>query len=185
MNEYIAHEGQSVRDHLLGVAKLAGKNAEKIGCLDYGKALGLLHDLGKYSSAFQEYIKTALGQLDPDTDEESVDVKSLKGKIDHSSAGAQLLWREVSPESSSELVLAQMLALCLASHHSGLIDCLTFDLQGTFDVFSRRINKKDKKTHLSEVVLCAEGLDEIRQIIGKKDFARPFENLLKNITSVR
>ncbi len=84
---FIAHENQLLKDHLEGVSRLCRKNAEKIGCGNYGEVLGLLHDLGKYSKEFQDYIKSAVGILDPDVDEDFVDAKGLKGKIDHSSLG--------------------------------------------------------------------------------------------------
>ena len=34
--------------------------------------------------------------LNPDEDEEFVDAQNLKGKVDHSTAGAQLVWEELS-----------------------------------------------------------------------------------------
>jgi len=152
---YIAHENQPLRDHLQGVAKLSRKNAEKIGCSDYGELLGLLHDLGKYSKSFQDYIRSAIGMLDPDTDEEFVEAVELKGRIDHSTAGAQLIWTRFSSGTPAERLLAQILSLCLVSHHSGIIDCLTTDSRGTYDVFTKRITKNDEKTHFKEVMLKA------------------------------
>ena len=132
---FIAHEDQTLKDHLEGVAALCRKNAAKIGCSEYGELLGLLHDLGKYSGAFQAYIKSALELLNPDTDEEFVDAKGLNGKIDHSTAGAQFLWQRISSGKPAEKILAQILSLCLVSHHSGIIDCLTTASHGTSDTF--------------------------------------------------
>ena len=92
--DYIAHENQSLKAHLKGVAKLCRKHAAKLGSGygNYGELLGLLHDFAKYSNKFQAYIRSAIGKLNPDEDEEFVDVKGMKGKIDHSTAGAQFIW---------------------------------------------------------------------------------------------
>ena len=179
--EFIAHEEQTLKNHLEGVARICRKNAEKIGCADYGEILGLLHDLGKYSQNFQDYIKSAVGLLDPDNDEEFVDASGLKGKIDHSTAGAQYLWNEFSSGTPSEKILAQILSLCLVSHHSGVIDCLVTDTQGTQDSFTRRLEKKDERTHLSEVLPRMEVRSQLDQLIKGSDFTRPVEEILKSI----
>jgi len=180
---YIAHKDQTLKEHLEGVARLSRKNAEKIGCGDYGELLGLLHDLGKYSKSFQDYIKSATGIFDPDIDEEFVEAAELKGKIDHSTAGAQFVWTRFSAGLVSERLLAQILALCLVSHHSGMIDCLTTDLSGTYDAFTRRITKNDKKTHLKEVESKAreEVATRLNLILSKPEITKPMETLLKDI----
>jgi CRISPR-associated endonuclease/helicase Cas3 len=59
--------------------------------------IGLLHDLGKYSKEFQDYLKPAVGLVEQDEDD-YVDAKSKKGKVDHSTAGAQLIWQELSKQ---------------------------------------------------------------------------------------
>jgi len=58
-NKVIAHRRKSdgkiqeVLNHLLKVAQLSRQFASKIGVPDLGELLGLLHDFGKYSRAFQ------------------------------------------------------------------------------------------------------------------------------------
>ena len=58
--EYIAHkEGsrkQTLKDHLEGTARLAEGFAGQFGKSDWGYCCGLLHDIGKYSEAFQKKI---------------------------------------------------------------------------------------------------------------------------------
>jgi len=68
----IAHTGendfQTLEDHLLNVSKLSGQFAAKIELSKNGFLLGLMHDLGKYSSDFQNYILTDAGKENPDQD---------------------------------------------------------------------------------------------------------------------
>ena len=126
--EFIAHrresdqKEQSVCDHLEEVSAICGKLAGKIGVSEAGCIIGLLHDLGKYSHTFQAYIQSSTGMLNPDIDDEYVDAKALKGKIDHSTAGAQWVWQRFyryGKQGQGGLV-GQILAVCLASHHGGL-----------------------------------------------------------------
>jgi CRISPR-associated endonuclease/helicase Cas3 len=155
--EFAAHfrasdgEWQSLTKHLRGVATLSAGFASKIGMERVGELLGLLHDLGKYSGAFQNYLKSATGALNQDEDEDWVDAASLKGKVDHSTAGAQLAWDALRETGPTAVAAAQILALCVASHHSGLIDCIAADeTRLGEDGFSKRMNKPVDKTHLHE-----------------------------------
>lgn len=155
---YIAHlrksggDPQSLEEHLLGVAEIAKTLAAKIGLEPQGELIGLLHDLGKYSNEFQAYLKSAVGLINQDEDE-FVDARGLKGKVDHSTAGAQLVWEELSKQGNIGSIVGQILSLCIASHHSGLIDCLSSDTSGPIeDNFTRRISKSDSKTHIQEVM---------------------------------
>lgn len=154
---FIAHhresdnEEQALATHLSEVANLCQLFADKVDLPHQGELIGLLHDLGKYSLAFQTYIKSATGIFNPDEDAEYVDATALKGKIDHSSAGAQLIWQALSKQGTYGGIAGQILALCIASHHSGLIDCLGMDAQSeAMDVFSRRMQKADALTFLAE-----------------------------------
>ncbi len=153
---YLAHQRkldraeQSLEDHLLGVAEIAKSFATKICLSEQGEVIGLLHDLGKYSKEFQIYFRSAVGLINPDEDD-YVDARGLKGKVDHSTAGAQLLWEELSKQGQLGQIAGQILALCIASHHSGLIDCLSSDAKSLGeDTFTRRMRKLDDRTHLKE-----------------------------------
>ena len=69
--EYIAHVRkdsvkQSLEDHLDDVGEIASKLASKIGVSSAGNLIGLLHDFGKFSVEFQEYIGSATGLINPD-----------------------------------------------------------------------------------------------------------------------
>ena len=181
--KYIAHfrerDGahQSLETHLQGVAKLASEFAAKFSLKSQGELIGLLHDLGKYSAAFQTYIQSATGLLNQDDDEEFVDAAGLKGKIDHSTSGAQFIWQHLAGKDALALVTGEILALCVASHHSGMIDCLTSSPgQPTEDGFARRMSKSADKTHLQEALDKADPvlLDEAHHLLTQPEITQAF-----------
>jgi len=150
-DDLIAHvrkdgEEQRLVTHLAEASQLAERFAAKVDLPEIGKIMGLLHDFGKASKEFQEYLRSATGRINPDEDE-FVDYEAKKGKIDHSTAGAQLIFEKLKDRGQEGKILAQFLALAIASHHSGLIDCLKPD--GSND-FERRMSKDKDLTHLTE-----------------------------------
>ena len=112
MKTYYAHttdgaveEWQSLQVHLTNVASLAIERADVFHAGGYAQWAGLMHDIGKYSKEFQRYLETS------------------SGRVDHSTAGAQLvqkLWREAAGEQGE--ALATLLSYVIAGHHGGLPD---------------------------------------------------------------
>ncbi len=88
---------QPLRDHLRNVANLAALFAEPLGLVEESKYAGLLHDLGKYRPAFQDYLAGRHGK-DADTW--------------HSADGAKI--------AAHGKAIIQ--AFAIAGHHSGLHD---------------------------------------------------------------
>ncbi|MBF0554351.1 MAG: CRISPR-associated helicase Cas3' [Nitrospirae bacterium] len=145
---------QSLSAHLEEVSEKAGEFASKIGLKEHGELIGLLHDIGKASDEFSKYIKSATGLVDSDEDD-YMDVNKMKGKVDHSSAGAQFIYQNIPQKEKNEfLLVAEALSLCIASHHSGMVDCISPDGE---DSYSRRMKKAEIKTHIVEVI---EKLDD-------------------------
>lgn len=153
LTRFIAHRresdqtDQAVCEHLEEVSVICRRLADKLGVPDAGELVGLLHDFGKYSQQFQSYIKSATGMLNPDIDDDFVDAHALRGRIDHSSAGAQWIWEKFRQYGSQGELVGQILALSLASHHSGLIDCLKPEGKNGF---TARMKKDVEVTHLKE-----------------------------------
>jgi len=175
---------QSLAAHLLGVAEYASSFARKIGLADQGELIGLLHDLGKYSDEFQNYLKSAEGLLTQDEDEEFIDATGLKGKVDHSTAGAQFIWSELSKQGPWGQIVGQVLVLCVASHHSGLIDCLTSDVKSLGeDAFGRRVSKPVERTHLREALAKADEqvLSRAREILSHPGMLAPVREVMSRI----
>ena len=184
--EFIAHydkrrdRSQSLAVHLAEVSALAEGYAMKLHLPRCAALIGLLHDLGKYSDEFQNYIKSAVGLLDQDVDEEAVDPIERKGKVDHSTAGAQWIWSELGKQGAESRVAAQFLSLCIASHHSGLIDCLAPDGSNVFD---RRTNKTDASTHLTEALSKADGAikERMDQLANDPQLRNELISAIKNV----
>ena len=183
---YIAHvrkadgQPQSLQTHLTETATIAKSLAAKLDLDQAGELLGLMHDFGKYSQDFQEYIKSVTG-INPDADDY---ILPNGKKIDHSSAGAQWVYRELRKFGKSEHgdkikdngigeLCGQILGLCIASHHGeGLIDCLD---DGGNAVWKKRFEKADELTHLAE---CEQKADEVVQ---QKTHELAGENLIRSL----
>lgn len=171
--QYVAHtrksdgEQQTLETHLSEVSELCKTLAAKIGMSEAGELIGLLHDFGKYANDFQDYIRSATGLYDPDHDDGYVDAKALKGKIDHSTAGAQWIWRALKKYGAGGQgkCCGQILAMCVASHHSGLIDSLKPD---GINGFIERIGKDVEKTHLDECEKNGTEVLSIAEVLADK-----------------
>ncbi len=187
---FIAHKRacdgavQLLEDHLIETGLLAQAHASKIGLPALGYLLGVLHDFGKYSEAFQAYIKSASGHIDQD-DEAYVDASLLKGKIDHSTAGAQLVYQRLvaNDKRGKEKLLAQILATCIVSHHSGLIDMLAVDFDKG-NLFAKRITKDDSKTRLSECLANTpeDFMQQVGALLQEKSHVETFLGVIKRVT---
>jgi len=164
-------EEQNLLTHLIETSQLSERFATKIGLPEIGNIVGLLHDFGKASIKYQNYLRTNQGLIIPD--EDGYDAASKRGDIDHSTAGAQLIYKKLVDRGPEGKILAQFLSLAIASHHSGLIDCLKPD---GFNEFERRIKKADSDTHLTEarskLPFIEKQLDEILTQPIEKQFAK-------------
>ncbi len=146
---------QLVADHLCETAELCSRFTAKIGLPISGQLLGLLHDLGKYSDAFQSFIYAATGLEGEQAQKDSDSMPAHER--DHATAGAQYLWGKISQDTlASTKIHIQSLSAALISHHSrsGILDFI--NLQGE-SPFLTRIQKPDRKSHLSESLSKADG----------------------------
>ena len=105
-------EEQTLVNHLTGVSKKIRSLADNDV---YSEIAGMLHDIGKYSGAFQEHVRS----------------NSEGNKPDHSSAGAQwilsLLCNRAEQIGDEEIkriarLIARMISHCVVGHHSGLLN---------------------------------------------------------------
>jgi len=89
---------EPLEDHLCATGGLAAAFAARFGFSAAGEAAGRLHDVGKYSDAFQRRIRND------------------GGRTDHSTAGACEAFRLFGP------IAGSLLAYGIAGHHAGLAD---------------------------------------------------------------
>lgn len=106
--------------HLIKVGDLCKEFSSKMDLPLSGGVIGFLHDLGKYSSEFQYYIRGIVGLLGDNAKEKS---QRQKGKINHATAGGKIAWEKLQNHSDSSIVF-EILANCIISHHTGLHDYL-------------------------------------------------------------
>ncbi|WP_154056180.1 CRISPR-associated helicase Cas3' [Bifidobacterium bifidum] len=124
------HGYETCAEHLAMAGCLAGGFAKGFGYLDDGLMAGLVHDLGKYSDAFQRRIR------DPDH----------CGPVDHSTAGALLLMRHACP----------LAAMAVAGHHAGLPDLGSYgELEGS--TFMSRMNRARRAGDRNPLTLAQAG----------------------------
>ena len=107
---------QSNENHSAGVAKLASQFAGEFGMSEWGKVLGLLHDKGKETDTFQQYIKKESG-YDPDI--------KICGKHHHAYVGG-ILAQKYYGKSSCNFFVNQ-----IVSHHTDLHD--SDEIKGIID----------------------------------------------------
>ena len=184
--DYIAHrrekdgEIQCLTDHLEEVSEKTGEFASKVGLKEQGELIGRLHDIGKASQEFEQYIKSAVGLINPDEDD-YVDAAGLKGKVDHSTAGAQFIYRSLADKGTEALFVAQVLSLCIASHHSGLLDCIS---PAGLNTYLKRMGKGEEKTHVKEVIrkLSYGAKAKITALFQSEDF---LENVVSRFKALR
>ena len=183
---FIAHvrefdgEIQTLEAHLDETAALCGAFAETIGLPLCGRLLGLLHDLGKYSSEFQSYIRDITGM---NGDEAKADAEKKQGTIDHATSGAQAVW-EAGIHKRIPASLAQILSVVIMSHHSrsGMKDFV--DLTGR-SPFLDRLGWSEARTHKNQALAKAapEILNEINRLLDCPELPIEFKNAIGRINS--
>ena len=137
MKAYFAHirrdgsKEQPMGAHLLRVGNLMKEDAARIGLSSLAYLIGVLHDLGKCSKEFADYL---------DWCHKHPEDNSRKGTVDHSSAGGQFLMQRYGRRGDSALLTVHIAALVIFSHHTGLMNYLGED--GVSD-FLRRMEKID------------------------------------------
>ena len=107
-----------LRDHLISVADAAKGFAAPLHSEPWAYLAGLWHDLGKYRSGFQQYIRQVNG------DEAHIEGKLPSGSDKtHSAAGALHALRTLEARFEPNGVdLARVLAYVIGGHHAGLGD---------------------------------------------------------------
>ncbi len=104
-------EPHSLEDHLRSVAVIASEFAGAFDSAEWARLAGRWHDLGKYQSAFQHYIRERSG-----FESENAHIEQGVNRVTHSTAGA------IHAVETLGQVLGHILAYPIAGHHAGLPD---------------------------------------------------------------
>ncbi len=117
------HIIQSVSEHLVNTAKWSSKLAESIGLEATMRVLGLVHDIGKYTPEFMQYITKAANHE-----------KVIRGSVNHTFSGVQFLLKHFHASGVLDFnsVAAEMMAYACGAHH-GLFDCTNENGENGFD----------------------------------------------------
>ncbi|CAG7629147.1 hypothetical protein PAESOLCIP111_03074 [Paenibacillus solanacearum] len=116
---------QTVEEHLLGVKALAESYGEKLEVKHLTGLAGMLHDLGKYTRHFRDYILAAAS---------TPSAPPKRGSVDHSTAGGRLLYElfHISRSNPCKGIVAEVVGNAIISHHSYLHDFLSIDLESAY-----------------------------------------------------
>lgn len=120
---------QTVEEHCRGVAEIAAELLSDIGLEKTAYLAGMVHDLGKFSENFKNYIEKA-------ADGEKVQ----RGSVNHTFAGVRFLLEKHSDEQLSGFsdIVLEILAYAVGAHH-GLFDCVD---DNNNNGFTKRIQKE-------------------------------------------
>lgn len=161
---HLARDGrkQTVMDHLLGTAKRAASCLSGVGLEKAAYLAGLLHDLGKFTEAFQTYLEE--------------DDQSKRGSVIHTFQGCRYFLERVpdagNSNSFASIFTSQLLAFAVGAHH-GLFDCV--DECGTCGLEYR---KEKENTFYQEAV------DGLHSQITRKELSDYFTSAADEIGCV-
>lgn len=104
---------QPLEAHCKNVSTLCGRAGAPLGLEKTAALLGLLHDMGKGTAAFEQYLRS------------SVAGEEASSPHNHAPTGAIFVYRRwFVGRKDMERFTAQLLSLCIYGHHAGLMDCL-------------------------------------------------------------
>lgn len=101
------NDWQPLHEHLIDVSERAGQFGAVFGAERAAGLAGLLHDLGKYTEAFQARLRGSTQ------------------RVDHSTAGAAEIFNLA--KTAADRAVAELIAYAIAGHHAGLPDRIGAD----------------------------------------------------------
>jgi len=143
-------EWQRLIDHLANTAKLAADLGRDAGVSELAGVAAWMHDIGKYSYAFQRRLEGA------------------KQRVDHSTAGAKEIIQLF--QSTPQKPLAELLAYCIAGHHTGLPDG-----GSPIDVGETGTLQARLKTKLEDYSACQTEIDLAKLQLPQRLAIRPIK----------
>lgn len=106
---------QTVKEHLTNVGNLCKQTGLKIQLPNTAYIIGVLHDMGKLSDDFQNYIQNRIKEIQP---------KPGVVKVDHGAYGAKHIYDMYKDGTPMQKLTSQIIAFVICYHHGGLSDCI-------------------------------------------------------------
>lgn len=140
MQSYAAHidrkngRKQSLAEHVQNVALLCKRFAEPLNLAKTAQLIAILHDMGKGTPQFQAYLADDYN----------------KRTHPHAPAGAIFAYeRWFISDDAKRVHAAQVVALCIYGHHTGLMDCVN---KSSTPPFIQKMNADKHELHYDEAV---------------------------------
>lgn len=191
--QYIAHfklesgklSIQSIKEHTENVQILCTNSFSQIKINNFMKIIAILHDVGKYSDDFQNYIKTAISETQKGTYNDWIKTAEKK---DHGVYGAYYINSKYGKCTGVEKIVADIMTMLICYHHGGLPDCISgykipmvdrlenhCDLN-QYDLVMKRFTLENKNVNLDILfrAACQEFeliFNELRQFKVESSFA--------------
>ena len=180
---------QPLKEHLVNVSAYAKSFAKNLNLENCLTLCGFLHDIGKYSDDFQNYIREEQKNA-------ALGIKSNQKKVDHAVYGAKLVYK-MKDVGFYNKITADIISEAICYHHGGLPDNVSDDRTVSL---IERMNSVDENKY-SEVLtrffednsdfdmekiqlLFKESINEIKDIISANPKKEYISLLIKNIYSM-
>lgn len=143
--------GQDLIEHCRNVATLCREADAAFSMPSLSYLTGLLHDMGKATSEFQNYLHWAVSHPG-----------EKKNHQNHAASGAIYAWERWGAQ---DALTAQIVALCINGHHTGLQDCLIKSGESPFvenmQQDKRNLNYEEAKQYFEEQIAKPNELDAL------------------------
>lgn len=125
---------QTLKEHCIRTAQLASESLKNTGFYNTAYLSGMLHDMGKATEKFNDYLEKAFNGEDV-----------IKGSVNHTFAGVIYLLekyhQKIDADSEWDILTSEIVSYAVGSHH-GLFDCA--DLEGENGFVHRLEKNKDE-----------------------------------------
>ena len=151
---YFARENETVEEHLAHVAQMASVFAYSFGGAELAAACGYLHDLGKYTDDYQDYLQRSIkGE------------GAVRGETIHSLQGGCY-----ALEKFRDVEIADFVVNIVASHHGELIDMVDDEGRRTAERRVKAVTRKGKS--IDELYREIVRLPEVQGILKKIEYKK-------------